>query len=92
MAVWCTVLKNASRQEDAAYNYEYLVRLRDELLKGRRKAGLPAPPNAPQGEPGGPPADEVDLSKFKIIIPLDSGERNDNAGKAGKGGPIKRKG
>ena len=88
-----TVLKNASRQEDAAYNYEYLVRLRDELLKGRRKAGLPAPPNAPQGEPGGPPEAEFDLSKFQIIIPLDSGERETiEAGKAGKGDPIRRKG
>ena len=44
-----TVLKNASRQEDAAYNYEYLVRLRDELLKNVEEPGLQSPPRDPRG-------------------------------------------
>src|SRR6516164_1919922 len=38
------VLKSSSRQDEAAYNYEYLVRLREEVDKGRRKPGLPEEP------------------------------------------------
>ena len=88
---YLSVLKNATRQEDAAYNYEYLVRLRDELLKGRGKPGLNREePTDPHGRAGGPP-ETRDASKFKIYIPLESEER-DKAGDAGKGGPIKRKG
>ena len=37
---YLAVLKNTREQEDAAFNYEYLVRLRDEVDKGKRK---PAP-------------------------------------------------
>ncbi len=39
-----TVLRNAQRPEDApyaeaaAYNYEYVVRLRNEIVNGRRRA------------------------------------------------------
>ena len=33
---YLTVLKNNTWHEDAAYNYEYIVRLRDELAKGRQ--------------------------------------------------------
>ena len=36
---YVTVLKNAPRNEDAAFNFELLVRLRDELDKGKRKPG-----------------------------------------------------
>lgn len=86
---YLAVLKNATRQEDAAYNYEYLVRLRDDILKGRAKPGQ-GEPNDPHGRAGGPPPDR-ELSKFKVYIPLDSEER-EKAGQAGKGGPIKRKG
>jgi hypothetical protein len=84
------VLKNAKRQEDAAYNYEYLVRLRDELLQGRGSFRLPrgfGDPNGAVGallEPG-------DAGKFNIYIPLEKEER-DKAGGAGKAAPIKRKG
>ena len=87
---YLTVLKNATRQEDAAYNYEYLVRLRDDILKGRRKPGLRVEPNDPHGRAGAPPENR-DVSKFKIYIPLESEER-EKAGEAGKAGPLKRKG
>lgn len=87
---YLAVLKNATRQEDAAYNYEYLVRLRDDILKGRGKPGQRAEPNDPHGRAGAPPPDR-ELSKFKIYVPLESEER-DKAGEAGKSGPIKRKG
>jgi hypothetical protein len=84
------VLKNAKRQEDAAFNYEYLARLRQELLLGRGAFRLPpgfGDPNGTAGsilEPG-------DTGKFNIYVPLEKEER-DKAGGAGKAAPIKRKG
>ena len=86
-----TILKNTPRQEDAAYNYEYLVRLRDEIQKGRRK-GQPSDANddGQHGQAGGPPP-TTNMEKFKVYIPLDSSER-ERAGEAGRGAPIKRKG
>lgn len=87
---YLTVLKNATRQEDAAYNYEYLTRLRDEILAGRGTPKLPREPSDPNGLSGSSP--EIgDASGFKIRIPLEPEER-DKAGGAGKVGPIKRKG
>jgi hypothetical protein len=85
-----TVLKNVA-QQDAAYNYEYLVRLRDELQKGRRKGQGDEPTDDGQhGQAGGPPP-STNMEKFKVYIPLDPSER-EKAGEAGKGAPIKRKG
>jgi hypothetical protein len=86
------VLKNTSRQDDAAFNYEYLIRIRDEVDKGKRK---PGPGDlvlkGPDGAAGSPPTLESTMSDFKIYIPLDSQERQDQ-GVAGKAGAIKRKG
>jgi hypothetical protein len=83
------VLKNAKRQEDASYNYEYLARLRNDLTQGRAFKLPPqfGDPNGTIGailEPG-------DAGKFNIYVPLEKDER-DKAGGAGKAGPIKRKG
>lgn len=86
---YLTVLKNARRQEDAAYNYEYLVRLRDDILQGRTPK-LPKEPSDPNGVLGSPP-DTGDAGGFKIRIPLELEERDKTNG-AGKVGPIKRKG
>jgi hypothetical protein len=85
---YLTVLKNAPRQEDAAYNYEFLVRLRDDIAKGRRKAE-PTDVSGPHGHPGGPPF--KGKNEFKIYVPLQSDEIDKGAA-AGKAGPIKRKG
>jgi hypothetical protein len=83
------VLKNAKRQEDAAYNYEYLARLRNDLMQGRPFKVPPqfGDPNGTIGailEPG-------DAGKYNIYVPLEKDER-DKAGGAGKAAPIKRKG
>lgn len=86
---YSTVLKNATREDDAAYNYEYLVRLRNEFLDGRANTLPPGELVDLNGTPGRSPAGE-DLSKFKIYIPLAPQERN--AAGAAKAGPIKRKG
>jgi len=86
---YLTVLKNTTRQEDAAYNYEYLVRLRDEIQEGRAIARVLTGPGNPNGHSGSS-LENGDASKFKLLIPLEPDER-DKAG-AGKVGPIKRKG
>lgn len=91
---YLTVLTNAERQEDArhleaaAYNYEYLVRLRDEM--GRRRRELPPPrSDRPLGTEGqaeeGKSEDEL-----KTYVPLEKKERED--GGAGTDGPRVRKG
>jgi hypothetical protein len=85
---YLTVLKNAPRQEDAAYNYELLVRLRDDIAKGRRKV-QPPDVSGPNGQPGGPLLKGKD--DFKIYIPLQSDEIEKGA-TSGKAAPIKRKG
>ncbi len=86
------VLKNTARQDDAAFNYEYLVRLRDEVDKGKRKPGPgDLVMKGPDGASGAPPTLDSQMSDFKIYIPLDSQERQDQ-GTAGKAAPIKRKG
>jgi len=85
------VLKNSARQDEAAYNYEYLVRLREEVDKGRRKPGLPEEQVGPLGYPGSFPAAEGNMKDFKTFIPLESDEKRD-AGAAAKAPPMKRKG
>jgi len=86
------VLKNTARQEDAAFNYEYLIRLRDEVDKGKRKPGPgDIVMKGPDGASGAPPTLENTMSDFKIYIPLDSQERQDQ-GVAGKAAPTRRKG
>lgn len=87
---YLTVLKNAARQEPAAYNYEYLVRLRDDIAKGRRKTEPPPEAVGPFGRQGGPPS-VSDKKEFQIYVPLESSEAGKAAG-AGKAAPMKRKG
>jgi hypothetical protein len=91
ISAYLTVLKNTSHDPDAAYNYEYLIRLRDEIDKGRRKGPGELAMRGPQGAEGAPPTIESTLSDFKIYIPLESEERQDQ-GVAGKAAPMKRKG
>ena len=89
---YVTVLKNAPRSEDAAYNFELLVRLRDEIDKGKRKPGpAEAVLKGPDGAAGAPPQIDSSMSDFKVYIPLESQERQDQ-GVAGKATSGKRKG
>jgi hypothetical protein len=91
ISAYVTVLKNAPRNEDAAFNFEYLVRLRDEIDKGKRKPPLELLLKGPDGAAGAPPTVDSSMSDFKIYIPLESQERQDQ-GVAGKAGAGKRKG
>ena len=99
---YAEVLKSTAAQADAAYNYEYAIRVRDTLAKARPAAGkaaaarpadvesdLPSGPTL-HGHPGGPPA-KADMAQFKIVIPKRGEERKDDP-QAGKGGVKIRKG
>lgn len=90
IAGYLTVLSGETWDERAAYNYEYLLRVRDEVAKGRRKS-VP-PPQEEDGSLGaaGAPA-ETSAKGFEIYIPLEGEERND-AAEAGKAAPAGRKG
>jgi len=103
---YADVLRNSPGNIDAAYNYEYAVRVRDTLAKPRPPAqaknakAQPKPaadvagdlPSGPtlHGRPGGPPP-ATDMAQFKIVIPKRGEERKDNP-EAGKGGVKVRKG
>jgi hypothetical protein len=91
IGAYLTVLKNATRHDAAAFNYEYLLRVRDEIDKNRRKTAAPPEPSGPHGSSGAP-QEQTDTSPFKVYVPLDSGERNKTDGEAGRAEPIKRKG
>jgi hypothetical protein len=100
---YADVLRNSPGHVDAAYNYEYAIRVRDNLVKARpapsksakllakpaHESDLPAGPTL-HGRPGGPPA-ATDMAQFKIVIPKRGEERKENP-EAGKGGVKVRKG
>ena len=88
---YLTVLKGETWDERAAYNYEYLVRVRDELARGRRKTVPPPDDGDASMGAAGAPAKSPDMQKFEVYIPLEGEERND-ASEAGKGTPNARKG
>jgi hypothetical protein len=88
---YATLLKNAPHHEKAAYNYEFLVRLRKDFNNRTRKPRPDVDVQNPHGSAGGPPAPRPDSKRFKVLVPLDSEERK-NEGGAGKAEPIKRKG
>jgi hypothetical protein len=89
---YASVLRNASGYADVAFNYEYLVRLRDEVDRGRRKPGDESGEENPHGRGGGPAPEQGNASDFKIYIPLESDELQEGSGSAGKAAPTERKG
>jgi hypothetical protein len=102
---YADVLKS-NPSADAAYNYEYVVRLREAAQRARQAPRIDAHrlaqraaadpvgdlPAGPtlHGNPGAPPKG-TDMSQFKIVIPKRGEERKDNP-EAGKGGAKVRKG
>jgi hypothetical protein len=91
---YAEVLKTADAPEDAAYNYEFLVRQRDTFTRARGQASSPLATEAVHpsihGHQGGPPKD-VDKSTFQIIVPKQSEEREEEL-KQGTGEVRQRKG
>jgi hypothetical protein len=89
-AAYFAVLKNSAWREDAAYNYEYLIRLRDEQAKGKQP---PEGGDASKGDmgQGGQPSEATSQKGFQIYIPLESQEKP-LGGDAGKAPSKDRKG
>ena len=89
---YLSVLKNSPRNEVAAYNYEYVVRTREDIDKGRRAPELTdTADDGPAGRRGGPPPQDQNKRDLKLLIPLEPGEI-DKGLEPGKGGKIERKG
>jgi len=99
---YAELLKLDAGAADTAYNYEFVIRTRETLVKQRTPAApkaaadaaepagdLPAGPTL-HGRPGGPPP-STNMSQFRIVIPK-RGEERSEAPEAGKGGAKIRKG
>jgi hypothetical protein len=105
LQAYAAVLKAAPQQNEAAYNYELVARVRDGLaraaagkakpdakaaLPARAQAGdLPAGPTL-HGRPGAPPP-EVKAEEFQIIAPMEFGDREAQP-EPTPGGKLPRKG
>jgi hypothetical protein len=95
---YATALKAPAYLPDAAYNYEYVARLRDSLSKPRA-ATLPAPdmttagdlPGGPtiHGRPGGPPPSSKG-EEFQIITPQEFGDRETQPEPNPGGKPLRK--
>lgn len=90
---YADVLRDDPANEDAAYNYEFVLRLRRAAMQAKQTIpGLdPAARGITvHGLPGAPPKDS-DAKKFKMIVPMMPDERQE-AEEAGRSGRKIRKG
>ena len=88
---YLTVLKNNIWHEEAAYNYEYVIRLRDEIQKGRKPPSEQLQQGQDLGESGAP-SDATSTKGFQIYVPLQGDEKSPEGGDAGKATEKVRKG
>lgn len=88
------VMKRGPGLSDAAFNYEFAVRRREDLARQRSpapvKIGVAELPATIHGRPGGPPKG-VNMSQFKVLVPKRSDERQSSP-EAGQGNVKQRKG
>ncbi len=104
LQAYVAVLKAAPKHMDAAYNYEYVSRVRDQVARSagkpvkdapriaaapRRPGDLPAGPTV-HGRPGGPPPD-MKAEEMEVIAPMNYGDREAQP-EATPGGKRERKG
>lgn len=84
------VLQESAGQRDAAYNYEYLVRLRADVASG---ADLPAADQGQHGREGEAPEDAA-LEEIRIYVPIqrDVDPEFDEQPTLGAGGQIRKRG
>jgi hypothetical protein len=90
---YADILRTQPDNEDAAYNYEFVLRLRRAAMAAKQNIpGLdPAAGGVTvHGVPGAPPQDS-DAKKFKMIVPMMPDERQE-AEEAGRAGRKIRKG
>lgn len=98
LARYAELLRRGDWHFDSAYNYEFVARRRDALVRARsrrpdQKAGAGAarqPPGTIHGAPGAVPPG-VDMSEFKMVVPQRSDERRQQP-EGGRGGPKPRRG
>src|SRR5262249_29371202 len=78
MKNYVDVLKTSPGHQDAAYNYEFVVKKRNLLAQPPKPGALPKPDAAAtiHGRPGAPPKDS-DMTQFKVVIPKREEERED---------------
>ena len=88
---YLTVLKNTTWQEEAAHNYEYVIRLRDEIARGRRSPEQQQEQKMDLGQSGAP-SDATSTKGFQIYVPLQGDEKSPEGGDAGKASEKARKG
>ena len=99
---YASALKAAPRHLEAAYNYEYVARLRDQVARSPGKAVKAAPPAASSmagdlpagatihGRPGAPPP-EAKMEELQMLAPMEYGDREAQP-EATPGGKRERKG
>lgn len=89
---YATVVRDEPDNVDAAFNYEFVVRLRSALAAARRDvpADLLESHVTLHGVAGAPPQG-TDTKTFKMIVPMQPDERRE-AETAGRGAPRNRKG
>jgi hypothetical protein len=90
---YAAVLRDHPENEDAAYNYEFVLRLRTAVAAARQPIApldLAATGLTVHGHAGGPP-EGSDTKKFKMIVPMRPDERME-AEQAGRGAQKIRKG
>ncbi len=93
MTSYADVLRADPSLTDAAYNFEYVVRLRDVAARPGRKPPAEVAPPTPtlHGRPGAPPKG-IDMGDFKIVVPKRMEEREDEATQPGGEATRKRRG
>jgi hypothetical protein len=85
LQAYASALKASARDLDAAYNYEYVARVRDQVARSPGKMKLtPAPAAAMAGDlpagatihgkPGMPPP-EAKMEDLEMLAPLEYGDR-----------------
>ena len=88
--VYLGVLQESPGHLDAAYNYEYLLRLRADIASG---AEIPATPRSQHGREGEAPEDG-ELEEIEIYVPVqrDVDPEMDESPTLGAGDRIRRRG
>ena len=90
IGVYLGVLQDSPDHQDAAHNYEYLLRLRADIASGGE---IPVSSQTPHGQEGETPEDS-DLEEIKIYIPVqrDVDPEMDESPTLGAGGRIQKRG
>ncbi len=103
LQAYASALKASPRDGDAAYNYEYVARVRDQVA--RAPQGKPVKPQQPpttaaagdlpagptiHGRPGAPPP-EAKMEELQMLAPMEYGDREAQP-EATPGGNRERKG